>query len=308
MKPISRREFVALTATGAVAAPFAHVQGPPAATPLTIQEIIARIKQNIGLEWKAETVDGFKAGDPSTVVTGVATTAMATLDVLKRAVKSRANLVITCEPTFYGRADSPAPPAGRGGAPGSTPPATAEGSPDAVFAAKDAFIRTNGLVVWRFSDHWRARKPEPFAEGLFEALGFRPGEDVTRASIPPTSLGDLASNVKKKLELRGGMRIVGDPQTRVSTVALLPGSTPIRASLAALPAADVVIAGEVREWESVEYARDTVTAGGKKGLILLGRAVSEDPGMSVCARWIKTLAPELTTVWIPVGDPFWRPL
>ena len=76
----------------------------------------------------------------------------------------------------------------------------------------------------------------------------------------------------------------------------------------ALPAADAVIAGEVREWESVEYARDTLTAGGKKGLILLGRAVSEDPGMNVCARWIKTLAPELATTWIPVGDPYWRPL
>ena len=121
MKPISRREFVALTATGAMAAPFAHAQRPPAATALTSQGLVARIKQNIGLEWKAETVDGFKAGDPDTVITGVATTAMATLDVLKRAVKSRANLVITCEPTFYGRADSPAPPAGRGGAPGSTP-------------------------------------------------------------------------------------------------------------------------------------------------------------------------------------------
>ena len=83
--------------------------------------------------------------------------------------------------------------------------------PDPVFAAKDAFIRTNGLVVWRFSDHWRARKPDPFAEGLLEALGFRPGEDLTRTSIPATSLGDLASNVKKKLGLRGGMRIVGDP-------------------------------------------------------------------------------------------------
>jgi len=199
---------VALTATGAVAAPFAQGQRPPAATPLTSQELVARIKQNIGLEWKAETVDGFKAGDPGTVITGVVTTAMATLDLLKRAVKSRANLVITCEPTFYGRADSPAPPAGRGGAPGSTPPASAD---DPVFAAKDAFIRTNGLVVWRFSDHWRARKPDPFAEGLLEALGFRPGEDVTRTSIPATSLGDLASNVKKKLGLRGGMRIVGDP-------------------------------------------------------------------------------------------------
>ena len=308
MKPISRREFVALAGTGVVDGPLARGQQPPAGAPLTAQDLIARIRQNVGLEWKAETVDGFKAGDPATAITGAATTAMATLDVLKRAVKSRANLVITCEPTFYGRADSPTPPAGRGGPPAAATAAGAEAKADPVFAAKDDFIRKNGLVVWRFADHWRARKPDPFAEGLLEALGFRAGEDPARTPIAATSLGDLASNIKKKLGLRGGMRVVGDPQIRVSTVALLPGSTPIRSSLVALPAADVVIAGEVREWESVEYARDTVTAGGKKGLILLGRAVSEDPGMNVCARWIGTLAPELTTTWIPVGDPYWRPL
>ena len=299
---------MALTATGAVAAPFAQAQRPPAATPLTSQELVARIKQNIGLEWKAETVDGFKAGDPGTVITGVATTAMATLDVLKRAVKSRANLVITCEPTFYGRADSPAPPAGRGGAPGSTPPASADASPDPVFAAKDAFIRTNGLVVWRFSDHWRARKPDPFAEGLLEALGFRPGEDADAHIDTGHVVG--RPGVERQEEARSPRRHAdrrrsADPREHRGPASRQHADS---ASLAALPAADAVIAGEVREWESVEYARDTVTAGGKKGLILLGRAVSEDPGMNVCARWIKTLAPELATTWIPVGDPYWRPL
>jgi hypothetical protein len=75
-----------------------------------------------------------------------------------------------------------------------------------------------------------------------------------------------------------------------------------------LPTVDVIIAGEVREWESVEYARDNLTAGRKKAIILLGRVLSEEPGMSVCARWIRTLIPELTTTWIPAGDPYWRPL
>jgi hypothetical protein len=94
----------------------------------------------------------------------------------------------------------------------------------------------------------------------------------------------------------------------VERVALLPGATPLRASLDTLPGVDAIIAGEVREWESVEYARDTVTAGSKKGLILLGRVLSEDPGMNVCAQWIRKVVPQLTTTWIRVGDPYWRPL
>jgi len=73
------------------------------------------------------------------------------------------------------------------------------------------------------------------------------------------------------------MRIVGDPKLSIRTVALLPGSTPIDASLKALPDADVILAGEVREWETPEYVRDTIDMGGKKALVLVGRIVSEGP-------------------------------
>jgi hypothetical protein len=69
----------------------------------------------------------------------------------------------------------------------------------------------------------------------------------------------------------------------------------------------VVVAGEVREWESVEYARDVVSSGQPKGLVLIGRVVSEDPGMALCAKWIATLVPEVPVRHISAGDPYWRP-
>src|SRR6188508_881895 len=115
MADLSRREFTALAAAVA-AAPLA-VNRVAAGKTITAQDLIDRIKKNIGVEWKAETVDGFKAGDPSTVITGVVTTSMATLAVLQQAVKAGANLVITAAPTFYSRADLSSP-AGRGGGPG----------------------------------------------------------------------------------------------------------------------------------------------------------------------------------------------
>ena len=180
-----------------------------------------------------------------------------------------------------------------------------------MFSAKDAFIRKHNLVVWRFSDHWRLRRPDPFAEGLVNVLGwskFAGAGDPGHLSIPETSLDALVAHVKSSLKSRGGMRIVGDPQLRLRKVAFLPGSTPIQASLETLPGVDVIVAGEVREWESVEYVRDTVTLGGKKGLILVGRIVSEDPGMQVCTQWLKTIVPEVASMWVPVGDPYWRPM
>lgn len=281
-----------MTAAGLVSRPRAS---------LTAQDVVDRIKLKSGIEWKADGVDTFKAGDPATPVKGIAVTTIATLPVLRQAVRAGANLVITGEPTFYSKADTATPPAGRRGG----PPAPA----DAIFTAKNEFIKSNGLVIWRF-DHWRQRKPDPFAGGLASQLGwskFATERDPSHFSVPATSLEDLASGLKRKLNARGGIRVVGDPKLTVRRVGLLPGTTSIQPALNLLPIVDALIAGEVREWESVEYGRDKVTAGEKKSLILVGRIVSEEPGMDLCARWIKTIVPETTTTWIPVGDPYWRP-
>jgi hypothetical protein len=75
-----------------------------------------------------------------------------------------------------------------------------------------------------------------------------------------------------------------------------------------LPSVDAIIAGEVREWETVEYVRDKVFAGARKGLILVGRVVSEEPGMNVCASWLKTFISEVPVQHISAGDPYWRPV
>ena len=48
-------------------------------------------------------------------------------------------------------------------------------------------------------------------------------------------------------------------------------------------------------------------AGDKKALILVGRVVSEEPGMEVCADWLKTFVPEVPIRHIAAGDPYWRP-
>ncbi|MEO5741240.1 MAG: hypothetical protein ABIS29_11650, partial [Vicinamibacterales bacterium] len=251
-----------------------------------------RIRKNVAVEWRPDSVDSVKAGDPSTIVTGVVTTSMATLAVLRLAVKAGANLVITAHPTFYSRADAR--------------PSDA----DPVSAGKNEFITRNKLVVFRLSDHWRLRRPDPLAQGMAAALGwikFPTAGDPPRLEIPALTLDALVSNLKKRLDSRGGIRVIGDRHTRVQRVGLLPGTTPIQAALRMLPDVDVIIAGEVREWESVEYVRDKVFAGEKKGLILVGRVVSEEAGMDVCATWLKTFISEVPIRHISAGDPYWRP-
>jgi putative NIF3 family GTP cyclohydrolase 1 type 2 len=301
--PVSRRAFVRLGA-GAAAAPWVLNPAAIDAATISAQDVVDRVRKAVGVEWKAGTADTFKAGDPSTPVTGVVTTSLATIDVMRRAIKAGANLIVTAGPTFYSRGDAAMPPAGRGrGA--AVPPLS-----DPVFTAKNDFIEANRLVVWRFSDHWRLRTPDPFAEGLAEALGwtrYRANSDHARLTVPALTLEALAGRVKSRLAARGGVRVVGRPQTRVRTVGLLPGTRSIQDVVALLPQMDAVVAGEIREWEASEYARDVVNAGHAKGLILVGRSLSEEAGMNVCSKWLRPLVPEVPVRWQPAGDPYWRP-
>jgi putative NIF3 family GTP cyclohydrolase 1 type 2 len=290
MTHLSRREFAAVAAS-AVAAPFASSRKASGAA-ITAQDVIDRIKTHIGVEWRTESVDGIKIGEPSTAATGVVTTSMATLSVLQQAVKGGANVVITGQPTFYARTDAQHRPG------------------DPIFAAKNAFIARHNLVVFRLSEHWRLRQPDPFLNGMAVALAwtkYQSAGDPRHFDLPAMTLEALAAGIKKRLQSRGGIRVVGDPRITVRRVGLLAGTTPIQASLNMLPNVDVICAGEVREWESVEYARDNVFSGEKKGLILVGRVVSEEPGMNICASWLKTLVPEVPVRHVSAGDPYWRP-
>ena len=126
--------------------------------------------------------------------------------------------------------------------------------------------------------------------------------------MPAITLEALASQLKKTLGTRGGIRAIGDRTMTVRQIGLLPGYTMIQASIAMLPDVDVIITGEVQEWESATYAQDVAFAGVKKGFISIGRVVNEAPGMQVCADWLKTIVPEVPVRFISAGDPYWRPL
>ena len=283
---LSRRQFVVVA--GVAAARAARAQSGT----LTARQVIERIQQHVGVPWRAQTVDTFKAGNPDTPVRGIATTVMSTLEVLQRAARAGRNLVITHEPTFYNHLDE-----------------TKDLAKNPVYAAKISFIEKNNLVVWRFHDHWHDRKPDGIFTGLAKVLGwdkYQSGDNQRFYVLPGTTLGALAKDVQSRMKIRT-MRVIGDPQTRVSRVALSPGAGGLMAAVGALPEADVLVVGEQREWEGVEYAQDTVAAGHKKGLIILGHAMSEDPGMDECARWLKTFITEVPIEFIPAGEPFWRP-
>lgn len=305
MRPprLSRRRFVQIA--GTVAGTQIALEG---ADRPTAQSVIHRVQAALGGEWLADGLDGFKAGDPNTPIHGIATTAMATMDVLKQASAVGTNLIITHEPTFFGRQDGPAPP----------PPANRDRPPrrfrglsatDPVYLAKKDFIEKNSLVVFRLHDNWLSRRARDMTTGLADALGWsehRVHPDDSLYDIPRTTAQAAVGHIRERLNLRGGLRAVGDRTATVRRVLLLPGFTNAATMWDRYADADLTITGEVREWENTFYAADVFTAGEKRGLVTLGRVASEDPGMRICAEWLDGVIEEVPARWIPAGDLYWR--
>ena len=297
---LSRRDFGRLAGTSFAATKAGSQTGT---TALTANQVIERIRQHIGVPWQAQTVDTFKAGNPDTQVTGICTTVMATMDVLKQSAASGMNLIITHEPTFWNHLDQ-----------------TKGFDNDPIYACKQKVIQTHDLVVWRFHDHWHRRQPDGILTGIVNTLGWsqyqKPDPAGSKGNyqgrqffvLPETSLNNLAANLQARLKSRV-TRVVGSPQGRVTNVALEPGYSSLEAAMKTLQRNDVqvLIVGEPREWEAVEYVKDAVACGDNKALVILGHVTSEDPGMEQCAKWLQTFITEIPIRWIPAGEPFWMP-
>jgi putative NIF3 family GTP cyclohydrolase 1 type 2 len=269
----------------------AHAQEGPGG--LTVQQVIDRILSEVP-EGPAETVDTVKVGDPTQRVTGIVTTFLASCEVIDRAVSLGANLIITHEPTFYNHRDEVD---------------WLEG--DDVYRHKLKLLQDNGIVVWRFHDGIHRLEPDGVIAGVLETLGWR---DFARpdnprfCEIPPMNLRDLATILRERL---GTARVlaVGDPRRVYRTVGLMVGAAGGEAQMrfARETGVEVLVVGELAEWETSEYVRDATHAGLNRAVLVVGHAVSEEPGMKWLAEWLRPRFPAVSVTHVPLRDAL-RPL
>ncbi len=256
---------------------------------MTAQQIVTRIQRRLadaGIEWRAQTVDTFKSGSPDTEVRGIATTGMATFDLIRRAAAEHRNFVITHEPTFYGHTDD-----------------TSALQQDKVFRAKEQFIREERMIVWRFHDHAHMLRPDPLVAGSARALGWERFASPTEPRIyvlPETTLRELATAVQRRLGGRA-IRVVGDPEMKVRRIMLGPGYgvPPLLSTF------DVSVGGEIAEsGGNAAFALDAAAIGQPRAMIVLGHMLSEDFGMQEVGDWLRTFLSDVPIGWMPAGEPF----
>jgi putative NIF3 family GTP cyclohydrolase 1 type 2 len=260
---------------------------------MTAGEVLERIKKNLGVPWNERTYrDTFKIGGPDTEVKGIATTFMCTLDLMQRAHAAGLNMVIPHEVTFWNDRDD-----------------IAGLQDDPIYKVKTEFGAKNRMVVLRMHDHAHAHRPDFLWVGLARDLGWEGREGSTglhKFSIPPTTLGPLATDIQRRMKSRA-LRVVGDPNAKISTVAIGLGYNIPRPT----GDVDVTIGGENPETDgaldATEYVRDAATLGISKGQIILGHAISEESGMEDFATWLRTFITEVPIQFVHAGEPFWSP-
>jgi putative NIF3 family GTP cyclohydrolase 1 type 2 len=258
----------------------------------TAEQVIQSIVLKTGAETIPNTVDVFKAGDPSTQVTGIVSCMFATMEILQQAVAKKCNLIITHEPLYYNHLDE-----------------TAQLQNDSVFLEKQKFILDHKLVIWRFHDYIHSIKPDGILSGMVVKLGwenYAVTADLNQFKLPETTLKSLAENLKKTFP-ENAFYIVGNPDMKLSNVWLAAGAPGSGEHIRLLERedVDVVLTGEAQQWETYEYTRDAVAQGRNKAVIFLGHVNSEEAGMKHCAEWLKSFIHDIPILYLECGPSYW---
>lgn len=260
--------------------------------PVTAEELIQAIIRNTGSAPVPNTVDVIKEGSGETRVTGIITCMFATMEVLNNAVEKNCNLIIAHEPLYYNHLDK-----------------GDKFLQDSVYLRKKKFINEHHLVVWRFHDYIHRIKPDAVISGMVEKLGWennRVEGNPYRFSFAQMTLEDFLKNLKKTFP-KNTVNVVGDPSMKLSGVMYVPGAAGTDMQIQALrdDGIQVVVAGEVPQWETYEYVRDAVSQGRKKAIIFIGHINSEESGMKYAATWMGKFIKNVPITYVECGSSYW---
>ena len=275
---------------------------------MKVQELIDNVIEKCGLNRLDRTCDQLIEGDPEMEITGIVTTFMATVDVIKKAHELGANLIVTHEPTYFTCNDD-----------------REWEEQDSVYLEKRKLILDYGIAIWRMHDYIHmAVEGDGIYQGLIRELGWEnyhipkmcsKERKILRESdfcykVPKTTVGELAKELKSKLHM-DVMQIVGKPETPVERVGILIGGgslglgkeyTPMQ--LMEEESLDVIVCGEIVEWTLCAYVRDASMMNMNKALIIPGHNRTEEAGMKYLPEWLQPLAPGVPIQFVEAGEPF----
>jgi len=257
--------------------------------PITVGQIIDLFIGEVGRGPFPNTVDTLKSGSRDTKVTGIVTTMFATIEVIRKAIAMGANFIIAHEPTFYNHQDN-----------------TQWLEGDDVYQYKANLLKQHNIAVWRNHDYIHSLAVDGVRKETVEQLGWQkygdPAQPIYNLN-PAVTLKQLINHTKQKLNI-AMVRYIGNPNQLCKKVLLMPGAAGGTRQITAISKnkPDVLVCGEISEWETAEYVRDARAKGDNVALVVLGHIASEEAGSEYMAKWLKQKFPSIETTHIPAGN------
>lgn len=256
---------------------------------ITVGEIMdAFISEVAGAPFKT-TVDTLKAGNRNIEVTGIVTSMFSTLEVIQKTIALGANFIIAHEPTFYNHLDE-----------------TNWLEKDEVYHYKINLLQQHQIAVWRNHDYIHRHIPDGVLSGVVARLSWANYYTaynnivVLPAAIP---LKTLIQDAKQQLGI-DTVRYIGNLAQTCKKILLMPGAAGGKRQIEGMikEKPDVLICGEIQEWETAEYVRDAQTKGQQLSLIVLGHIASEEPGSEYMADWLRKKIPAMKVTHVPARN------
>lgn len=220
----------------------------------------------------ANTVDTLKAGNRDTVVTGIVTAMFPTVEVIRKTIDLGANFIICHEPTFYNHVDD-----------------VSWLVDDEVYKYKADMLQKHNIAIWRNHDYIHSIRPDGVTTGVVAKLGWKSYQNGPNTfTLPATTLSALINQIKQKLEV-SQVRFIGDLNQWCKNILFMPGAAGGMAQIKAIEKykPDVLVCGEISEWETAEYVRDARAEGRPLALIVTGHIASEEAGSVFMAEWLE---------------------
>jgi len=266
---------------------------------LTCADLLSPMEEEIGCGYMLWPDGGFYNGSVKTRLEGVLMTWMADVPSLAQAARIGYNVVVCHEPLFFAEKHEQPPYRWLTPDPGvATPPWHPDRRKRELIAEHDLTILQCHYGLDRFS-HFRATN---------EAFGLAmPHYDHGWESVfelpQAVTVGALATRLKRRLKIKGTVRVVGDVRRRVRRVMNLWGGLGLKANLYWVRqgiehGAEVGICGEMEE-AFMHFASDAGLA-----LIETSHQLSEEMGLRYYADHIRRLHPRLRVKTYLTGRPY----
>ena len=282
---------------------------------MTIQEILDRVSEyhpDLGEDYHG--CDEVKFGDCSQECTGIVSALVPTVDVIRRTIELKANLLYVHEPVSYLTPDWP------------------EWKADykcRIYDEKLKLLKENKIVLVRDHDHMHAHKPDSIFTGVLKYLGWM--EYLTEEQKIPFGYTVCFPKAKKLREINQeliekigmqGLRFIGNPEAELKKIAFTGHIYPdafipqhfnedgswsdYATEIIREDGVECIIPGEVIEWTVLSYIRDGIPLGKNLACINPGHFNWEELGARYAKDWLMELTENKVSVfYVPTGD-MWK--